>query len=314
MSARSFRPEFDQSRHDIAQTGGDYYAEMAQRVLIPRIVERNKQVLNVAPTYFHFYQRASHGRRCSCFSNNETSPSATCLVCFRTGNTAGYQMYGHVTDVFDATARSAAVGIVQDFDTLTRPTQFRLAKCARRGHIDFQWNPVGGTNVCSLVSLHAQAPRGTRVRAECRLFSESAFVPLSQDALSARIGPSQTTGGIHLRVTMERDSISAVSPRFSHLRLRHRVLDDDRIPGDVPAAGAGTRASEFGTFEDVDARPMFIDSRLRAVTNEDLFREVGTGRLWRIYRAKPVAPADILTSWELETRLVVNADFYANIL
>ena len=313
MSARTFLPEFDQSRFDRAQVGADYYREHAVRDLIPRIIERNKQVLNVVPEFFQFYQRAHTGRRCSCWGGIETSPSAACLVCFGTGNTAGYQLYGHQTDVFDATAESASVNVVLDFDELTRPLQFRLIHQAVRGWIDFTMPVLGGINQCSLASLHALVHPGSRVRAGVRLFSEPGFTPLSTQAIASRLEQAQTTGGLHFRVVLERDSVSTPSPRFSHLRVRYQLLQDDTIRGDIPRSEQANRSSEFGWFEDIGTSNLFLDSTLRAVTSEDLFRRLANGRLWKVFSANDNAPGGQLTSWDVQLRVVQNTERYANL-
>ena len=313
MSARIYRPEMDQSRFDQAQIGGDYYREMAERILIPRIIERNKQVLNVVPDFFQFYQRAYTGKRCSCWSSAETSPSGMCLVCFGTGNTSGFQLYGHKTDVFDATSESAAVNVVLDYDQITRPLSFRLVNCAVKGYLDFVLPVSGGLNKCVLASLHAVAPRGARVKAACRLFTEPTWTPLSVPAITERLQMAQTTGGLLLRILLERDSISTQSPRFSFLRIRTQMLEDDKIRADIPRSTETNRSSEFGWFEDIATRSMFLDNTLRSVTTEDLFRQVNTGRTWKVFEANPNAPGGLLTSWDLQIRLVQSSEKYANI-
>lgn len=313
MPARIYRPSFDQSRFDSAQVGSDYYRQIAERELIPRIIERQKQALNVVPDIFRFYQRAYSGRRCSCWSSVETSPAGTCIVCFGTGNTGSYQLYGHRTEVFEATASSAMVGVVLDFQSVTRPLSFRLAQGAVKGYIDFNMPVSGGLNRCTLASLHAAAPRGTRVRAGVKLHSEPDFTPLSMDAITARLQQAQTSGGLHLRITLERDSLTAESPKFALLRIRYQTLEDDTIRGDIPRSAEGNRSSEFGWFEDVDAKSLYLDSTIRSVTTEDLVRHVPTGRLWRIIRVNPNAPGGLLTSWDIEMRLVQNSERYAGI-
>jgi len=313
MGARVFRPEFDQSRFDAGQIGGDYYAKVSQEILVPRIIERQKQALNVIPTLFRFYQRSYGGRRCSCWSRTEVSASSQCVVCFGTGNTGGYQLYGHRTEVFDATAQSASVGVVLDFTEVTRPLSFRLAAGAVRGYLDFTLPPGGGANRVTLASLHAVAPRGTRVRSACRLFTEGAFVPLSVAALQERIAPSQMSGGIHLRIVLERDSIKTCSPKFSLLRIRYQTLTDDIIRGDVPLSAEGNRSSEYGFFEDVDTKSLYLDATLRTVTTEDLFRQVSTGRLWKVERVTPNEVGGLLTSWSAEMRITQPSERYAMI-
>ena len=313
MAARVFRPEMDQSRFDGAQIGGDYYRQVAESYLIPQIIERQKQALNVVPDLFRFYQRAYTGRRCSCFSSNETSPSALCIVCFGTGNTGGYQLYGHKTEVYEATAESSAVNVVLDFDQIARPLSFRLVHQAVRGYIDFVLPVSGGINKCTLASLHALTPRGSQVRAACKLFTEPDFTPLSVEAITARLQAAQNTGGIHLRVFLERDAISTASPKFSLLRLRYQTMENDTIRGDIPRSAEGNRSSEFGWFDDVDSKALYLDSTLRSITSEDLFRHVNTGKLWKTFRVNPNAPGGLLTSWDLEIRLVQNTERYIGI-
>lgn len=313
MPANTFKPEWDQSRFDNSQVGGDYYREHAERNLIPQIIQRNKQALNVVPDFFRFYQRGYVGRRCSCWGNIETSPSAACLVCFGTGNTAGYQLYGHQTEVFDATSSSAAVNVVIDYDQITRPLHFRLLHQAVRGWIDFVMPVIGGMNVCSLASLHTVIPPGARVRAGVRLFSETDFVPMSMEAVTARLAQAQVTGGLHFRVFLERDSVSTPTPRFSHLRIRYKLLQDDTIRGDIPRTENSNKSSEFGFFEDIGTMTLFLDNTLRAISSEDLFRHVPTGKLWKVFAVNDNSPGGQLTSWDVQMRAVQNVDRFANI-
>lgn len=310
---RIFSPEFDQSIPTSADIGGDYYRQAALRDMIPQIKERNAQVLNVAPDFFHFYQRAYTGRRCSCWAGVETTPSSQCLVCFGTGNTGGYQRYGHVTETLDVTAESAAVNIVVAYDIKTRPLQFRLAQGATRGWIDFTLPIQGGIPNCSLASLHAVTPRGTRVRSGVKLFTETSFTPLSTTAITQRLTAGATQGGLHVRVFMERPAVAAESPRLSHIVIRYQTLEEDKIPADVPRTTERNATSEFGWFEDTTSRSMFIDSRIRSVTSEDLFRQVNTGRTWKIVSVQPNAPGGILTSWDLETRICLLSERYSSI-
>jgi len=313
MAARTYVPQFDQSRFDSSQIGGDYYREHAERDLIPRIIERNKQALNVVPDFFQFYQRAYTGRRCSCWSGIETSPSASCLVCYGSGNTAGYQLYGHRTEVFDATTESAAMNVVVDYDEVARPLQFRLLHSAMSGWTEFTMPVSGGLNQCSLASLSALAYRGSRVRCGIKLFSEPSFTPLSVQAVTDRLQLAQTQGGIHIRVLLERDSISTPSPKFSHLRIRYRTLPDDRVRGDIPRSAETNRSSEFGWFDDVETKAMFLDSTLRSVTSEDIFRQVNSGKLFKVFSVNPNAPGGQLTSWDLQIRIIQNSERYSNL-
>jgi hypothetical protein len=302
---------FDQSRFDNSQLGGDYYREIAERELIPRIIERNKQVLNVVPEFWQFYQRSHVGRRCSCWSGPETMPSSQCNVCYGTGNTAGYQKYGHATDVFDVTAESSSVNVVVDYDSISRPLMFRLAKSALRGYVDFTVKAQGGLNVCSLVSLHASAKRGGLVRAGIKLFSESEFTPLSAEAVTARLPDAQQQGGLHLRVSLERVSRATPTPRFSHVRLRVQTLRDDRVRADSPRSSTANRVSEYGFFADKASKSLFLDNTLRMVTSEDLFRECASNRLWKVVDLTPNQPGGWLTSWDVNVRLVQDSDRYA---
>lgn len=313
MGAKVYRPSFDQSRFDNTQIGGDYYRQVANETLIPRIIERQKQALNVVPEFFHFYQRAYTGRRCSCYSYTETSPSSSCIVCFGTGNTGGYQLYGHKTEVFEATRTSALVNVIPDYNEVTRPISFVLVKGSTSGYIDFVMDVSGGINVCDLASTHAVVPRGTAVRVACKLFTEPDFVPLTVDSVTERLQAAQTTGGLHIRVALSRNSIAAKSPKFSLLRIRYKTLEDSLIRGDTPLSGEGNRSSEYGWFDDVDTKSLYIDSTLRSVTTEDLFRHVQTGRLWKAIRVTPNAPGGLLTSWSLDIRMVQDSERYAAI-
>lgn len=306
-------PPFDQSRFDQAQIGGDYYREIAERELIPRIIERNKQVLNVVPEFWNFYQRSNTGRRCSCWSGPESMPSSLCGVCFGTGDTGGYQKYGHHTEVFDVTAVSSAINVVIDYDAITRPLAFRLSHKATKGYVDFTMKATGGLNECSLAALHATTKKGSAVRAGVKLFNESTFVPLSMAAVTARLAQAQQQGGLHLRVSLERVSQMTPSPRFSFLRIRTKTLVDDRVKADAPRSSSANRSSEFGFFMDRAAKSLFLDNTLRMITSEDLFRACNTNRLWRIVDLTENAPGGWLTSWDVNVRMVQDSERFSMI-
>ena len=311
MGSKTYRPEFDQSRFDNAQTGGDYYRQLAESKLVPQIIERQKQALNVVPEEFLFYQRAYTGRRCSCFGGISTSPSSACLVCFGTGNTAGYQLYGHNTEALDATAPASAMNVVLDFDQVTTPLSFRLLNQVTKGYIDYVLPVSGGVNACSLASLHVVAPRGSRVRAGVKLFTESVFTDLSTDAVTERLAEAQTTGGLHFRIVLERSSICAESPRFQFLRIRYKTLDQDRVRGDVPLSSESNTSSELGWYDSVESKSLYLDNTLRSISSEDLFREMRTGRLFKVEELTPNFVAGLLTSWTCNLRKVQDSERYS---
>ncbi len=314
MGSRSDKPEFDQSRFDNAQTGGDYYRQLAENELVPRIIERQRQALNVVPNFYRYYQRAYSGRRCSCFSETATSPSSSCLACFGTGNTSSYQLYGHHTEILDVTAASATVGIVPDFNNITYPVGFRLMDNVTKGYVDFTLSVKGGINVCSLVSLYANAPAGTAIRSGVKLFTEATFTDLSVDAVSSRLEAAQTTGGLHIRVVMERNSICAVSPTFQFVRVRYRTIEDDRVRGDVPLSSEANRSSDVGWFDEVENKTMYLDTTLRAISSEDLFRDVRSGQLWKVSETTPNEVGGLLTSWFITVRKVQDSERYASLV
>lgn len=313
MGAKTDKPEFDQSRFDNAQTGGDYYRQHAETELIPRIVERQRQALNVVPNFYQFYQRAYTGRRCSCFTETSTSPSSSCQICFGTGNTGGFQLYGSITEVLDVTAASATVGVVPDFECITYPIGFRLLENVTKGYVDFTMPVKGGINVCSLVNLYANAPRGTAIRTGVKLFSEPGFTDLTVDAVTARLEEAQTTGGLHIRVVMERSSICTKSPNFQFVRIRYKTIDDDKIRGDVPHSSEANRGSEIGFWEEVENQTLYLDNTLRTISDEDLFKDVRSGQLWRVAEYTPNHVVGILTSWMVTLRKVQGSEKYSRI-
>jgi hypothetical protein len=304
MPASLWRPKFDQRVFDKAQVYGDYLREHAERDLIPRIVQRQKQALNVVPDLFKFYQRVGTGRRCSCWSAVETSPSSQCTVCYGTGNTGGYELYGHTTEVFDVTSRWSSVNVVIDYSRITRPLHFRLSVAALSGYVEFFYPVIANTGACSLASLVASAPRGTSVTAAVKLFSEASFVAFSAEAVRTRLPQATIDGGMQLRVVLRRESLSAESPRLSHVRVRYRRLPDDNIRADVPRATEARRASEFAWFEEFATRSMYLDNTIRVITSDDFFEQINTHRRHKIIDVNSNAPGGILTSWDLTTRLV----------
>jgi hypothetical protein len=313
MGVRVNKPEFDQSRFEKSQIGGDYYHEIAGRDLIPRIAERNKQVLNVAYDEFYLFQRGYRGRRCSCWSGSETSPSSTCLICYKTGNTSGYQLYGHQTEVFDVTAPAVLVNVIPDYASVARPIQYLLADKATKGYIDYHVPAVGGINVCSLAELHAVAPAGTRLLVGVKLFSEETYVPLTMDAVTQRLEDAQLEGGFQMRVTFYREGMAMPSPKLSFVRLRFQLFVCDRIRGDIPASAETNKSSEFGWFHSLDEKTLFLDSTVRYISADDIFMHYSTRTLWRTVSVMSKAPMGILLSREVVIELIQGAEIVASL-
>lgn len=307
MPARVYRPP-NQRVADKSQGLYDRGREIAEGILLPRIAERNKQALNVVPNYYHFYQKSSSGRRCSCWEGIETSPSSLCLVCFGTGNTRGYQLWGHIDEVFDVTARFDSVNVVIDYNNITRPLHFILMPGAKRGYVDFLLEVKPNIGVVSNASVHASIKRGAGCAVGVKLLRETEFSSFTRENIAARLAEATTGGGLQVRVVLSRESVSVESPRFSHARIRYQFVENDVIRGDVPRSTEANKSSEFGWFEEFASKNMFLDNTLREITTNDFFRDLRSNRIWKIQMVNPNAPGDQLLSWDVEVRAVMSTE------
>jgi hypothetical protein len=244
----------------------------------------------------------------------ETSPEGFCKTCFGTGVVGGYDKYGFRTEVVDVTAPVRTVNVVPNpgiDGEQTRPVRFSLGKNAIYGYVeaDVRLYP----NIAKLDAL--KADYSVMPTHQVLLFikrdTESSFVTLTDEALVERLDAKSIT----FRFEFSRQGPTAPLPQLSHLIFRYQQLPDSAVvvKADVPRTPESLTLAELGVFESFSARNMWLDGTLKAISTEDFFHQIDTGRRWKVTETNVVRPLGQTLAWDLVTRLSQNFDAYEQV-
>jgi len=289
----------------------NYPHEIARDQMVPKIVDRNLDAINVDPHLFHFYQRKQMGRRCSCY-NVETSPDGLCQVCWGTGIVGGYTKWGTVDHVIDVTAPKVnAVNVLPSFDQQIRPVMFVLANTATSGYIQTRINITSNSGILdALQIIPHNIKQGNKVIAYVKRSTDLTWTELDDpDILEGMLDASF----LDFRVVLWRASPESEIPFLSHIMLRYRLRENISIKGDIPRVPESQTLAEFGLFDSFSAITIWTANEPSVVTTEDFFHEISTGRRWKIIESNPNTPEGILTSHDLQARLVQRFEAYSRV-
>lgn len=293
--------------HDGSEVLQDNHRQVAEKQLIPRIIQRNRQAMLVDPHYFDLFQRRKQGRRCSCFKV-ESSPDALCQVCFGTGIVGGYEKFGTLSDVFDTTfPRTRAVNVRQDFASQTRPVMFALIEGAMRGYIEFDWEIRASRRRLDIFQVIARnTGHANSVKAFIRSTREPKFVPLTNASITERLGERKAV----IRVDMSRKTPDDAYPVLSHVYIRYKLLDETRVRMDVPRQTESTTLAEYGVFDSFTTITGWLTDEIRKVSTEDFFRRVHDNSFWKAIESQPNRPLNQTTSHDVTLRLIQDFEGY----
>ena len=268
--------------------------------LIPQVIQHNNASIKVDRVDMTFFQELRSGRRCSCFTV-ETDPSEDCQICFGSGKAGGFNKRGTRLEMFDWSRSSDLINVVPNFKT--RPVTFVLPDEAATGEIHFDVDMLSNNGkVDALQSVwFLPAPTQSSVVVEIKQSDESVYVLLNSSSLQARLG---FVGTLNVRVTMSRGHLSIASPIFSHTLWRYELLDVLSIVGDWPKLEFSTTMAEAGFVDTIIAPQIQLDNALPDISSNDFFIRCSDNRRWKVTRAEPYLPGQILVGWQVSLRLI----------
>jgi hypothetical protein len=307
MALRSYR-EHRTSITTGTDLKGDAPRKIAQGQLIPQIVRRSRNAVRVDGVEFYFYQRKQAGRRCSCFSI-EQSADGGCLVCLGTGIVGAYDKYGCETEIGDVTRPGLRmVGLEPNYSSRTRPVMLQLMDGATEGFLEFDVDVKSNVRLVDTLQVRSNENRNyNQVRAE--ILCGGQWTALSEASVSRALSFTKFT----IRCYLSRANASVESPLFSHVYLRYRKLEKPRVLADIPRRRRSVILQEFGISSNFQTLNLFFDDCLRNIGTEDMLIMVSEGTRWKVIEASDNRPGGQLASWDCTVRLINDYEPYMQV-
>jgi len=308
MALRSFR-EPRTSPTSGTDVKGDAPYQIAQQQLIPRIVSRSRNAVRVNRQDFLFFQKKHAGRRCSCFSI-EQSPEGACGVCFGTGYVGGFEKYGCESEIVDVTRQGLRlVNVEPNYDARTRPVLFRLVDGATRGYVECDIELRDNVRLVDAIQLRESLTDKRQSKVTPLLWVGASWVPMTDAVLSTMLGNRSIT----VRIELTRTLATTDTPLLSHLLLRYRKLEKPRIIADIPRRRKSIVLEEFGISDRYEVINLVIADEPRMVSTEDFFYLVNEGTRWKVIDESENKPGGILTSHDISCRLINSWENYSQV-
>lgn len=288
----------------------DKAKEVSLTQLIPRIAANNRKANETVPTELFFFQKIRAGRRCSCFTVEE-SPNSLCRACFGQGIVGGFSKFGTALEVIDVSRPGVRTSnVIPDFSTKTKPFHFALIEGAKFGFIEVDV-PIGTPNPGRLDDYFMQSvvKEGGTLRTFIQSPADQSPVEFSETALQQRLVNST----IMFRVEFSRLSVLTPSPRLGSIHVRYNRIENLTVIGNVPRTAKSVMLDELGVFDDWQPQHFWLDNRIKSITTEDFFVQVDGGVRWKVNSVQHFDPAGNLLSWDLDTRLIQDHEPFSKV-
>lgn len=282
--------------------------------LIPRIGEHNRLSINTDKVEFYFYQRLSFGRRCSCWTEVDSSSDKKCPLCYGVGFVTGFAKYGTTWECLDPTAPSVTlVNVAPDYDGQHRPAPWVLTNGAVRGYIEWSVQIGTTTGMLDLLKLVAYAPDKSRIILYVRTSSESTFTEVTgrSDVEDRLTDTSGSPNKLVFRILLARGR-QARSPIVLGLHLRYRRLAESgmRVPADVPRDSETTALAELGLMDQWSSIMMVLGNKITNISNSDFFHRIRDGRRYKVFEMTSFRPEGVLVGHDVQARIVQSYENY----
>jgi len=278
----------------------DNIHQYAQHVLVPRIRQKSQNAIKTDRIQIDYYQEKSVGRLCSCFKKEYSAPETDCLVCFGVGRVGGYNMYGTYHDVIDTTRPNLTLLNIQINDEVW-PWEFKLVDGVLEGYVEAVVDVPTFKDV-DLVKLYST---GNYFKVFVRRYSDTAWHILNRSSIRSL---SSIEKRLIIRILLSRKTVNDVSPTFTHLYLRYKILNTT-LYVDMPKLGAFKNSDNYA-LTGLQTTQAFFSSDLPQSSVNDIFKEHRFNTMWRIVEVTKNAPLGIVTSWDAELRSIESFELY----
>jgi hypothetical protein len=304
----------DLPRDDRVTHGTEVLDDKAQEVsltqLIPRIASNNRKANETVPTDLFFFQKIRAGRRCSCWTVEE-SPNSLCLACFGQGTVGGFVKFGTALEVIDVSRPGVrTANVIPDFGTKTKPFHFTLIDGAKFGFIEVDV-PIGTPNPGRLDNFFEDSitKEGGALRTFIQSPADQEPIEFSETALQQRLVNST----IKFRVEFSRGTALTPSPRLGSMHIRYNRVEQLTVVGNVPRTAKSVMLEELGVFDDWQPQHFWLDNKIKSITTEDFFVQVDGETRWKVNSVQHFDPAGKLLSWDLDTRLIQDHEPFSRV-
>lgn len=263
---------------------------------VPIIGERLKVASEVVPSYFWQYN-FHRNRTCSCYLYQQ-DPDSNCNACFGTGFLPGYTPEGYYSfitlDVSDPGL--TMVNVRPSYTSGRSPHPIELLSTALSGYVETSFFPLG-PNLGSFTNIHFS---GT---------SHGLIFEFTVDGIEWHLVDGDyhdflaTANKIKFRCLLSRPSLEDDLPYLQVLNIRVQVLNDPLIRLDVPKWVTNLSATDAGLIPVLDTFGGFANKDVK-VEQITLWIHRDSKRKFKTLSITPWMPAGVMTSWDLQMRLI----------
>jgi hypothetical protein len=272
--------------------------EILRDTVAPMIQTMSANAARIDRREFYYYVRKHTGRRCSCFKI-EASPDAHCHVCYGTGIVAGFEKYGTITEVVDATFPNLRlVNMYPTYKEDTRPVFFGIIDPSKPGYI--------------LADVPIRANTG-------KLDTYNLIQPMFSGVTNLYVVDGGVdnliSDGSDLEPFLGKSSIgfkieflpSHKKVLFSHLLLRYSISESPIIWGDITKSEESLLSmNPLGLIDAYQELSIFFDAkRVNKYHNEDLLIRIIDNRRFKIIQVTENRVANINTSNDVRARYLI---------
>lgn len=309
MSAKYYRPP-DSARITVnTDILDDLPQRQAREALVHQVAKKSRNANNVNPIYMDVFQKLRTGRRCSCWTF-EDSAHGNCPICFGVGIVGGYQKMRTKQVIFDVTYPNVkSVNVEPDYETSTRPVFWTLSKSATNGYIEFRIPITSNSGRLDVLYLMDHIPTGSSIKYLVKTSSEIDYVDMNEKSIEERLGFSE----LDVRIEMKRKNPSIKLPKLVGIRLAYRIRSITAYRANVPRTNESRILDEFGIYESFTQQRFFFDNEVKMLTSQDFMINLHDKTRWSIVELENNKPFGVITSWDATARLVQRFERYAKI-
>lgn len=301
MGTKTYRPRVDDRIPDAAEVLDGKIGQIIKYRLIPQIAVRNRIAVQGQQVPFYLFRKFRASRRCSCLTTS-SSPDQQCLSCFNTGMVGGYEKYGTQLSVFDVThPNSRSINLFPDYSGITQPpVKWKLIPGSTYGYVETKIELQQNLGLLDELFTDDRQTDGGDLRYLVRAPGDSSFVEVTEPEVKKRLG----NPWLIWRVEIRRESLTAQSPSFGLIYLRYQTKKDMTVRCDIPKTKRTKIVDDSGQADEWQRQSFWLADKVRMLDPGDFLVSIDGVNRWRIYEAEETAPMDILTSWDVTTRLI----------
>jgi hypothetical protein len=268
--------------------------------LLPIIAEKSRVANDFLPEKFWQYNLLRY-RKCSCY-NGEQDPDAMCNACFGCGYLPGYTPEGYLSYVtLDVSTPGLILNnVIPDFSSATNPVPLVLADTALDGYAESTFEACS-PNLGKISSIfYSGSNQSEGLTLEYSLDGD-VWKPLVEDFDQQLEQPPK--GIIKFRAFFHRTNITDPKPFLRNILLRIQVAEDPLIKMDVPRLVANIDSADAGLIPLLAQFNAFADFKTK-IEKDTIFVHQRSKRKFKVLSLNPNMPDGILTSWDIQLRLI----------